>query len=211
MDTHQIEEAFEDLMSELQKVKNINESAEKYKSHVAKLTDQLELFYKSAKENNIKIKTITDDACLKLSKSSERINSSANSLAQIEKYIKTTETNICKSNSDLGNTLMGNIVSLYRNSESLNKQFKVFMDDTCLKLNESSEIINSLVGIKDHIRISEVNICKSNFELGNNLMKNIDSLSRKIERQNDQLKNFKRLNFILLIIVLVFVAISYIY
>lgn len=147
MDTHQIEEAFEDLMSELQKVKNINESAEEYKSHVSKLTDQLELFYKSAKENNIRIKTIADDACLKLSESAEIINSSANSLAQIEKNIKTTEANIFK----------------------------------------------------------------SNLELGNTLMKNIDFLSRKIDGQNDQLKRYKILNFILLIVILVFLVISYIY
>ncbi len=65
IDTHDVEVAFDELMKELSKLKDLNNLVNAYKdnidalsSKVKDLTEQIETFYISAKEHNTQVNTL---------------------------------------------------------------------------------------------------------------------------------------------------------
>lgn len=65
IDTHDVEIAFDDLMKELSKLKDLNNLVDAYKDNidtlstkVKRLTEQIELFYNCAKEHDAQVNTL---------------------------------------------------------------------------------------------------------------------------------------------------------
>ena len=65
IDTHDVEVAFDDLIKELSKLKDLNNLVDAYKdnldalsSKVKNLTEQIETFYNSAKEHDAQVNTL---------------------------------------------------------------------------------------------------------------------------------------------------------
>ena len=65
IDTHDVEVAFDELMKELSKLKDLNNLVDAYKdnldalsSKVKNLTEQIETFYNSAKEHDAQVNTL---------------------------------------------------------------------------------------------------------------------------------------------------------
>lgn len=65
IDTHDVEVAFDELMKELSKLKDLNNLVDAYKnnidtlsSNVKYLTEQIESFYNSAKEHDAQVNTL---------------------------------------------------------------------------------------------------------------------------------------------------------
>ncbi len=65
IDTHDVEVAFDELMKELSKLKDLNNLVDAYKdnidvlsSNVKDLTEQIESFYNSAKEHDAQVKAL---------------------------------------------------------------------------------------------------------------------------------------------------------
>lgn len=65
IDTHDVEIAFDDLMKELSKLKDLNNLVDAYKDNidtlstkVKRLTEQIELFYNCAKEHDTQMNTL---------------------------------------------------------------------------------------------------------------------------------------------------------
>jgi uncharacterized coiled-coil DUF342 family protein len=68
IDTHDVEVAFDELMKELNKLKDLNNLVDAYKdnidalsSKVKDLTEQVESFYNSAKEHDAQVNTLYKD------------------------------------------------------------------------------------------------------------------------------------------------------
>ena len=65
IDTHDVEVAFDDLIKELSKLKDLNNLVDAYKdnidslsSKVKDLTEQIESFYNSAKDHDVQVNTL---------------------------------------------------------------------------------------------------------------------------------------------------------
>ena len=65
IDTHDVEVAFDELMKELNKLKDLNNLVDAYKdnidalsSKVKDLTEQIESFYNSAKDHDVQVNTL---------------------------------------------------------------------------------------------------------------------------------------------------------
>lgn len=98
LDLNEIQESFNDLIVELEKVKDLNEISLAYKEHVVKLSEELKKYYQYSEKHQLLIKQDVDDMLTKF----QNIN---NTFSNYLTVIDNANEKVSKSVATLENTI----------------------------------------------------------------------------------------------------------